>query len=353
MSSQIEVEQNKQPVIQCDSVYKIFGENANKMLQSSKGEVDAKIFQDAGCVVGVNNASFEVYKGDLLVVMGLSGSGKSTLLRCISRLTDATAGNIYIDGQDLIAMSNKKLIELRRNKMGMVFQSFALLPHKTVLENIAFPLQIRGNSTEESINRAMEMVKLVVLEGRENYFPRQLSGGQQQRVGIARSLAVEPDIWFLDEPFSALDPLIRKEMQDEFLRLQSVLNKTILFVTHDFHEALRLADRIAIMKDGIIEQLDTPADIVLNPATEYVRKFTEDVPREKVLKIESVMDALDSSEELSDLKVSKDAIIETVAEEVLGQEKPVAVIDSNKKVVGVLHRSHVIKVLFGGRGTLE
>ena len=353
MSSQIEVEQNKQPVIQCDSVYKIFGENANKMLQSSKGEVDAKIFQDAGCVVGVNNASFEVYKGDLLVVMGLSGSGKSTLLRCISRLTDATAGNIYIDGQDLIAMSNKKLIELRRNKMGMVFQSFALLPHKTVLENIAFPLQIRGNSTEESINRAMEMVKLVVLEGRENYFPRELSGGQQQRVGIARSLAVEPDIWFLDEPFSALDPLIRKEMQDEFLRLQSVLNKTILFVTHDFHEALRLADRIAIMKDGIIEQLDTPANIVLNPATEYVRKFTEDVPREKVLKIESVMDALDSSEELSDLKVSKDAIIETVAEEVLGQEKPVAVIDSNKKVVGVLHRSHVIKVLFGGRGTLE
>ena len=349
MSSQIEVEQNKQPVIQCDSVYKIFGENANKMLQSSKGEVDAKIFQDAGCVVGVNNASFEVYKGDLLVVMGLSGSGKSTLLRCISRLTDATAGNIYIDGQDLIAMSNKKLIELRRNKMGMVFQSFALLPHKTVLENIAFPLQIRGNSTEESINRAMEMVKLVVLEGRENYFPRQLSGGQQQRVGIARSLAVEPDIWFLDEPFSALDPLIRKEMQDEFLRLQSVLNKTILFVTHDFHEALRLADRIAIMKDGIIEQLDTPANIVLNPATEYVRKFTEDVPREKVLKIESVMDTLASNEALSDLKVSKDAIIETVAEEVLGQEIPVAVIDSNNKVVGVLHRSHVIKVLFGSR----
>ena len=166
MSSQVDVEQNKQPVIQCKSVYKIFGENAKKMLQSSKDEVDAKTFQDAGCVVGVNNASFEVYKGDLLVVMGLSGSGKSTLLRCISRLTDATAGNIYIDGQDLIAMSNKKLIELRRNKMGMVFQSFALLPHKTVLENIAFPLQIKGNSKEESIKRGMEMVKLVVFDGR-------------------------------------------------------------------------------------------------------------------------------------------------------------------------------------------
>ncbi len=237
--------------------------------------------------------------------------------------------------------------------MGMVFQSFALLPHKTVLENIAFPLQMKGNSTEESIKRAMEMVKLVGLDGRENYFPRQLSGGQQQRVGIARSLAVEPDIWFLDEPFSALDPLIRKEMQDEFLRLQGVLKKTILFVTHDFDEALRLADRIAIMKEGIIEQLDTPANIVLNPATEYVRKFTEDVPREKVLKIESVMDALDSSEELSDLKVSKDAIIETVAEEVLGQEKPVAVIDSNNKVVGVVHSSKVIHVLFGSRSEKE
>ena len=305
---------NKQPVIKCDSVYKIFGENAKKLLQEANGKVDAKEFQDAGCVVGVNSASFEVYEGEMLVVMGLSGSGKSTLLRCISRLTDTTAGKIYIDGEDLLALNSKELIELRRNKMGMVFQSFALLPHKTVLENIAFPLQVKGSSTNDSMKRAMEMVELVGLTGRENYFPRELSGGQQQRVGIARSLAVEPDIWFLDEPFSALDPLIRKEMQDEFLRLQGVLNKTILFVTHDFDEALRLADRIAIMKDGIIEQLDTPANIVLNPATEYVRKFTEEVPREKVLKIESVMDPVGSSdEELSELQVSKDAIIETVA----------------------------------------
>jgi len=193
----------------------------------------------------------------------------------------------------------------------------------------------------------MEMVELVGLDGRENYFPRELSGGQQQRVGIARSLAVEPDIWFLDEPFSALDPLIRKEMQDEFLRLQGVLNKTILFVTHDFDEALRLADRIAIMKDGIIEQLDTPANIVLNPATEYVRKFTEEVPREKVLKIEAVMDPLDSSVELGDLRVSKDAIIETVAEAVLNEQKPIAVVDENDKIVGVVHNSKVIHVLFG------
>ncbi|MDK1082279.1 MAG: betaine/proline/choline family ABC transporter ATP-binding protein [Anaerolineae bacterium] len=349
MPSQREPNYKEQAVIKCESVYKIFGKNAKKMLQDSHGNVDAKTFQDAGCIVGVNNASFEVSKGELLVVMGLSGSGKSTLLRCISRLTDATAGSIFIDGQDLLAMNNKQLIELRRNKMGMVFQSFALLPHKTVLENIAFPLQVKGNSTRDSINRAMEMVELVGLGGRENYFPRQLSGGQQQRVGIARSLAVEPDIWFLDEPFSALDPLIRKEMQDEFLRLQGVLHKTILFVTHDFDEALRLADRIAIMKDGVIEQLGTPANIILNPNTEYVRKFTEEVPREKVLRIESIMDPVDKSIDVSNLRVSKDAIIETVAEAVLSEAKPIWVVDANDEVVGVLRSAHVINVLFGGR----
>ena len=337
------------PVIKCDSVYKIFGANAKKMLQDANGDVDAKFFQDAGCIVGVNNASFEVAKGEMLVVMGLSGSGKSTLLRCISRLTEATGGKIFIEGEDLLAMNNKQLIELRRSKMGMVFQSFALLPHKTVLENIAFPLQIKGSNTDDSIKKAMEMVELVGLGGRENYFPRELSGGQQQRVGIARSLAVEPDIWFLDEPFSALDPLIRKEMQDEFLRLQGVLNKTILFITHDFDEALRLADRIAIMKDGIIEQLDTPANIVLNPATEYVKKFTEEVPREKVLRIEAVMDPIINNENLSVLKVSKDAIIETVAEKILSQDKSVAVIDSNNKIVGTIKPSKIIHTVFGGR----
>ena len=334
-------------VIKCESVYKIFGANAKRMLQNHSGNVDAAAFQKAGCIVGVNDASFEVSKGEMLVVMGLSGSGKSTLLRCISRLTEATAGRIFIEGQDLLSLNNKELIELRRNKMGMVFQSFALLPHKTVLENIAFPLQIKGFSTNDSISKAMEMVRLVSLDGRENYFPRELSGGQQQRVGIARSLAVEPDIWFLDEPFSALDPLIRKEMQDEFLKLQSALSKTILFVTHDFDEALRLADRIAIMKDGIIEQLDTPANIVLNPATEYVRKFTEEVPREKVLKIESVMDQVDEAEEVADIKINKDAIIETVAEAVLNEKKPISVVDENNNVVGTLHASHVINVLFG------
>ena len=335
------------PVIKCESVFKIFGLNPEKMLEKKSGYVDAKNLQEAGYIVGVNNASFEVAMGEILVVMGLSGSGKSTLLRCISRLTDATSGKIYIDGQDLLTLKNKELIELRRNKMGMVFQSFALLPHKTVIENIAFPLQIKGMKTSDSISKSLEMAKLVGLEGRENYFPRELSGGQQQRVGIARSLAVEPDIWFLDEPFSALDPLIRKEMQDEFLRLQSSLKKTIMFVTHDFDEALKLADRIAIMKDGIIEQLDTPANIVLSPATEYVKKFTQEVPREKVLKIESVMDSKDQDNNLSDFTVSKDSIIETVAEKILGQEKSVAVVDNDNNNVGIINPAKIIRILFG------
>ena len=340
---------NLNSVIRCESVYKIFGNNAKKLLEQSNNNVDAQKFQEAGCIVGVNDASFEVSKGEMLVVMGLSGSGKSTLLRCVSRLTEATAGKIYIDGEDLLQMNSKQLIELRRNKMGMVFQSFALLPHKTVLENIAFPLQIKGSSTKESINKAVEMVELVGLKGRENYFPRELSGGQQQRVGIARSLAVEPDIWFLDEPFSALDPLIRKEMQDEFLRLQDVLNKTIMFVTHDFDEALRLADRIAIMKDGIIEQLDTPDNIVLNPATEYVRKFTQDVPREKVLKIESIMDAYDPNNS-SSTKIPSNAIIETVAESVLESNETLTVVDNKtNQPVGSLNPSKVIKILFGDK----
>ena len=339
----------KSSVIRCKSVFKIFGKNAEKLLSKSSVHIDVKTAQAVDCIVGVNNATFDVSEGELLVIMGLSGSGKSTLLRCISRLTEATSGEIIVDGQDILKLNSKQLIELRRSKMGMVFQSFGLLPHKTVLENIAFPLQVKGKNINDSVERAMEMVQLVGLEGRENYFPRHLSGGQQQRVGIARSLAIEPDIWLLDEPFSALDPLIRKEMQDEFLRLQRVLSKTILFVTHDFDEALKLADRIAIMKDGVIEQLDTPANIVLNPATEYVKKFTQDVPREKVLKIEAVMDPVSPSEVLGPLTVQKDVTIETVAERVLCQTNPVGVLDSEKAVVGVLHPSRVLNILFGNR----
>ena len=265
----------------------------------------------------------------------------------MSKLIQPTDGQVFFEGKDLLKASDKELIEIRRHKMGMVFQHFALLPHRTVLQNVAFPLEVQGIEPIKREDRAKEVIKLVGLEGREKYYPRELSGGQQQRVGLARSLAVEPDVWFLDEPFSALDPLIRKEMQDEFLRLQEKLQKTIMFITHDFDEALKLTDRIAIMKDGIIEQLDTPANIVLNPATEYVRKFTEEVPREKVLLIEDVMDT--SKDNLGNLKVSKDEIIENVAEKILTQEKSVAVVDNNEKIIGSINPNKIINTVFGGR----
>ena len=206
--------------------------------------------------------------------MGLSGCGKSTLVRCLSRLIEPTKGEVMFNGQDLLKANDKDLINIRRHKMGMVFQHFALLPHLTVLGNIAFPLEVQGVERKVREQRAMEVIELVGLKGRERYYPRELSGGQQQRVGIARSLAVEPEIWFLDEPFSALDPLIRREMQDEFLRLQNVLHKTIVFITHDFEEAIRLADRIAIMQEGEIIQVGTPEELVLRPETEYVSEFT-------------------------------------------------------------------------------
>ena len=338
------------PVIECQSVYKIFGDNPKDFLKQNNNQVDDTIFADAGYITGVNNVSLKIDKGEILVVMGLSGSGKSTLMRCISRLTEATAGKILIDGDDLLQMNEKELIELRRHKMGMVFQNFSLLPHKTVLENIAFPLQIKGINAAESFERAKQMVELVSLHGRETSFPRELSGGQQQRVGIARSLAVEPDIWFLDEPFSALDPLIRKEMQDEFLRLQGLLNKTIVFITHDFDEALRLADRIAIMYHGKVEQIDTPAKIVLNPATDYVRKFTKEVPREQVLSVDSIMEPVEG-QDMADFSVPANAIIETVAERVLSSSKVAPVVDENNHIIGVLNPKSVLHTLFGDKTT--
>ena len=338
-----------EPVIRCRSLYKIFGLRAADLRTDGEGVVEPAILQRDGVVAAVNNVTLDVSPGEILIVMGLSGSGKSTLVRCLSRLIEPTSGAVEIEGADLLGMSDKELIGLRRSKMGMVFQNFALLPHRTALENIAFPLQMRGMKRRDYVERARKMIALVGLEGRENNFPRELSGGQQQRVGIARSLAVEPDIWFLDEPFSALDPLIRKEMQDEFLRLQSLLNKTIVFITHDFDEALRLADRIAIMFDGGIEQIGKPEDIVLEPATEYVSKFTSDVPREKVLRVGSVMDPPSDGEQVADRAVNVSDRIENVVEYVLGERLPVPVVDAGDTVVGVMHQAHVLKVLFPAR----
>jgi glycine betaine/proline transport system ATP-binding protein len=280
------------------------------------------------------------------VIMGLSGSGKSTLVRCMSRLIEPTAGQVLFNGEDLRAMSPRQMIEIRRHRMGMVFQHFALLPHLTVLGNVAFPLEVQGVAKAEREKRALEMIELVGLGGREGFFPRELSGGQQQRVGIARSLAVEPELWFLDEPFSALDPLIRREMQDEFIRLQAALKKTIVFITHDFDEAIRLADRIAIMKDGRIVQTGTPEDLVLHPATDYVAEFTRAVTKAKVVRVATLMQAHDGAGGRG--VVPADLRIAEAAPRFTNGLDALTVVDGKGAPVGTLRRDDVVAMMLQG-----
>ncbi len=332
------------PVISCKNVWKIFGNDPEGYLAKMPAGRSYDEIRADGYIAGAKDVSLDVSKGEMLVIMGLSGSGKSTLVRCFSRLHDITGGTIEVDGQDIMELPEKDLIDLRRNKMGMVFQSFGLLPHRTVLDNVAFPLEMRGQDRHTRRARALEVIKLVGLEGREDYFPRELSGGQQQRVGIARSLAIEPDIWFLDEPFSALDPLIRREMQDEFLRLQEMLGKTIVFITHDFDEALRLADRIAIMKDGVIEQCDTPDQIVMNPATEYVRKFTEDIDKSRVVHA-SVLAKADQTGEGD--AVSARATIHDLAARLVAETREFIPVQDGEQVIGAMSRQEALRVLVG------
>ena len=281
--------QQDSPIV-CKSLWKIFGANPANILK----EVDpawsrAEVQEKTGHVIAVKNVSFQVERGETFVVMGLSGSGKSTLVRCISRLIEPTRGEVLVDGIDTVTMPEKDLIELRRHKLSMVFQHFGLLPHRRVIENIAYGLEVRGMPREERLEKAGEVLESVGLSGWGDNYPRELSGGMQQRVGLARALAVDPEIMLFDEPFSALDPLIRREMQDELLRLQSVVRKTMVFITHDFLEAIKMGDHIAIMKDGEFVQIGTPEEIVANPVDDYVRDFSEDVPRHKVLTVNSIM----------------------------------------------------------------
>jgi glycine betaine/proline transport system ATP-binding protein len=278
------------PIIEAKNLSKVFGKNVKQAVELlDKGLSKDEILKETGCTVGVNRASFSVEAGEVFVIMGLSGSGKSTLVRLINRLIEPTEGSILIENENLAAMDKKELRNVRREKLGMVFQKFALFPHRTILENAEFGLEIQNTPKEERRKKATEALELVGLGGYLNQKPNQLSGGMQQRVGLARALANDPEILLMDEAFSALDPLIRKDMQDELMDLQEKMKKTIIFITHDLDEALRIGDRIALMKDGSIVQIGSPEEILVHPENDYVEKFVEDIDRSKVLTAQHIM----------------------------------------------------------------
>nr|WP_285670421.1 ATP-binding cassette domain-containing protein [Limibaculum sp. NKW23] len=343
------------PAIACEDLWMVFGERARRQLDSARsgGGSPARIagrLHDQGLIPAVRGISFDVKAGELFVVMGLSGSGKSTVIRCLSRLLEPTAGAVRIAGEDIIAAPPRRMVALRRRKMGMVFQHFGLFPHMTVAENVAYPLKVQGQPAAARAARALEVIELVGLAGREGAYPRELSGGQRQRVGIARSLAVDPEIWFLDEPFSALDPLIRRQLQDEFLRLQSGLRKSIVFITHDIAEALKLADRIAIMRDGEIVQIGTPAEIVLHPADDYVAEFARDIPRGKMMTVASIMQPVGAGGEGGGedcrgpalaTAMSLDDALATCAADL----SPHRVTDGDGRVVGTMRPDDLVRAL--------
>ena len=274
----------------CRNLWKVFGDGARDLADSIDPDLSREeVLAQTGCVLAVRDVSFYVREGETFVIMGLSGSGKSTLVRCLGRLIEPTRGQVLIDGEDLLAMNKKQLRELRRHKMGMVFQHFGNFPHKRVLDNVVYGLQIQGINKTTQQERAAEVIEMVGLSGWEKRYPHELSGGMQQRVGLARALAVNPQILLFDEPFSALDPLIRRDMQDQLVGLQQLVQKTMVFITHDFLEALKVGNRVAIMKDGEFVQIGMPEELVSNPINDYVRDFTRDVPRSKVITARSVM----------------------------------------------------------------
>lgn len=335
-----------QPMIACKGIWKVFG--ATPAAFERQGDRSPEAFAARGWTAAVRDASFTIARGEVFVIMGLSGSGKSTIVRCLSRLIEPTVGAVHVEGQDLLAASPEELIQIRRRKMGMVFQHFALLPNRDVVDNVAFPLQVQGASRKEREARAREMIALVGLEGREEHYPDELSGGQQQRVGIARSLASDPAIWFLDEPFSALDPLIRADLQDELLRLQSQLSKTVVFITHDLDEAIKIADRIVIMDQGEVVQIGNPEQLILAPANDYVARFTKGVPRAKVVRASTLMRPVDGAEAVGAAEVRPSDRIAEVSEILLSADGPIAVREAGGPVLGMIDRDRFVRVLAGG-----
>ncbi|MFI5542606.1 glycine betaine/L-proline ABC transporter ATP-binding protein [Streptomyces sp. NPDC051815] len=340
-----------EPVFSVRNLWKVFGPRRKASAVPASAELAslpaAELRSRTGCTAAVRDVSFEVRKGEVFVVMGLSGSGKSTLVRCLTRLIEPTAGALAVDGEDVLAMDAARLRELRRHRAAMVFQHFGLLPHRTVLDNVAYGLEIQGVGRAERRARAAEMVAKVGLEGLEGRRPGQLSGGQQQRVGLARALAADPEVLLFDEPFSALDPVIRREMQGEVARLHQEEGRTMVFITHDLSEALRLGDRIALMRDGRIVQLGTPEEIVGSPADDYVRDFVRDVPREQVLTVRSAMRPAANGEEAGQgAALHPSTTVVEAIEAVARTGGPARVVDEGR-CVGVVDEAALLAVVAG------
>jgi glycine betaine/proline transport system ATP-binding protein len=342
------VDRSGAPLVAARGVWKIFGPRADRIVGTPDADLPrAELRERTGSIVAVRDVSFEIWPGEVFVVMGLSGSGKSTLVRTLIRLIEPTAGEITIDGRDVIAADAAALRDLRRHQVSMVFQHFGLLAHRRVIDNAAFGLEIQGVPKAERLARARDVLRLVGLEESANQFPDQLSGGMQQRVGLARAFAVDPKLMLYDEPFSALDPLIRRDMQDEVLRLQLETAKTMLFITHDLPEALRLGDRIAIMRDGAIVQLGTPEELVGSPADEYVANFVRDIPRTHVLTLRWIMRAPHSGEVLDGPALDVRTKVKDAVPVVAATDGPVRAVDGDR-TVGVVDRVTVLQAFASG-----
>ena len=330
--------------VHVDGLWKIFGPKADSIMKSPDAHLSRKELQEkTGHVVGIRDVGFDVAPGEVFVVMGLSGSGKSTLVRLLTRLIEPTAGTVKLYGEDITAMGDKALLDTRRRKVSMVFQHFGLLPHKQVIDNVAYGLEVRGMSKKERRAKAGKVVDLVGLSGYEKNYPDQLSGGMQQRVGLARALAGDPEILLFDEPFSALDPLIRRDMQNEVIRLHHEVGKTMVFITHDLAEALKLGDRIMILRDGEVVQVGTPDEVVGAPADDYVADFTSDVPRSHVLTLKWVMRDPRPDDSTEGPAMSSTTIIRDAARAALASEHPLRVVD-NGKLVGIVDDDAILRV---------
>jgi len=349
---------NQETVLQVSNVWKIFGDKADLALDAiqKQGLSKAQVLEKYNAVVGVANVSFDVRKGEIFCVMGLSGSGKSTLVRHFNRLLEPTAGNILINGTDVTALEAAALREFRNRQIGMVFQNFALLPHRSVLDNVAMPLEIRNINKNERMRLAANMLKTVELDAWGNKFAHELSGGMQQRVGLARALAADPEVLLMDEPFSALDPLIRRQLQDEFIKLSAVMKKTTIFITHDLDEAVRVGDRIAIMRDGRVVQIGTAEDIVMNPADDYVADFVAGISRLKIVRAHAVMQPLEKY--ISDIghppenapRVNEGESLSRLIELAIDDEAPI-VVEDNGTDIGIITRPDILQTVIEGAET--